>query len=53
MTTDGNELILTEAARGGLCPGVDAKELLKEEEEKEHIGNQCQVQARQQDGDKF
>jgi len=33
MAPDGNEPIRMEAARGGLGPGVDAKGLLKEEEE--------------------
>jgi len=33
MAPDGNESIRMEAVRGGLCPGVDAKGLMKEEEE--------------------
>jgi len=33
MAPDGNEPIRMEAARGGLCPEVDAKGLLKEEKE--------------------
>jgi len=33
MASDGNKPIRMEAARGGLCPGVDAKGLLKEGEE--------------------
>jgi len=35
MAPDGNEPLRMEAARGGLCPRVDAKRLLKEEEEEE------------------
>jgi len=38
MAPDGNEPIRMEAARGGLCP-VDAKELLKEEEEEGKLPN--------------
>jgi len=33
MAPDGNEPIRMEAARRGLCPGMNAKGLLKEEEE--------------------
>jgi len=33
MAPDGNEPIRMEAAREDLCPGVDAKGLLKKEEE--------------------
>jgi len=36
MAADGNEPIRMEAARRGLCPWGNAKELLKEEEEYKH-----------------
>jgi len=34
MAPAGNEPMRMEAARGGLCPGVEAKGLLKEEEDR-------------------
>jgi len=43
MAPDGNEPIRMEAAREGLCPGMDAKGLLKEEERSRKLAKTSEI----------